>query len=125
MPVTVSRQQRLLLLSLFLLILWPLAALIHGWQWTLLLPCWGLGLWRAWLGASRMSGVLEWDGQWLTWQGRRYQLGTGSRIWPGVLWLQLVTTERPAIRLWLFSDALASAHYRTLARAIHFSQPTR
>lgn len=125
MPVTVSRQQRLLLLSLFLLILWPLAVLIHGWQWALLLPCWALGLWRAWLGTSRMSGVLEWDGQWLTWQGHRYQLGTGSRIWPGVLWLQLVATERPAIRLWLFSDALAPAHYRTLARAIHCSQPTR
>ncbi|MBL0681626.1 protein YgfX [Aeromonas dhakensis] len=125
MPVTVSRQQRLLLLSLFLLILWPLAALIHGWQWALLLPCWGLGLWRAWLDTSRMTGVLEWDGQWLSWQGNRYQLGAGSRIWPGVLWLQLVAVERPASRLWLFSDALAPAYYRTLARAIHFSQQTR
>lgn len=125
MPVTVSRQQRLLLLSLFLLILWPLAALIHGWQWALLLPCWGLGLWRAWLDTCRMTGVLEWDGQWLSWQGNRYQLGAGSRIWPGVLWLQLVALERPASRLWLFSDALAPAHYRTLARAIHFSQQTR
>lgn len=125
MPVTVSRQQRLLLLSLFLLILWPLAALIHGWQWALLLPCWALGLWRAWLDTSRMTGVLEWDGQWLSWQGNRYQLGAGSRIWPGVLWLQLVAVERPASRLWLFADALAPAHYRTLARAIHFSQPIR
>ncbi|HHQ4565733.1 TPA: protein YgfX [Aeromonas hydrophila] len=125
MPVTVSRQQRLLLLSLFLLILWPLAALIHGWQWALLLPCWALGLWRAWHSAGSAAGLLEWDGQWLTWQGHRYQLGVGSRIWPGVLWLQLVAAERPAIRLWLFSDALVPAHYRTLARAIHLSQPTR
>lgn len=83
MPVTVSRQQRLLLLSLFLLILWPLAALIHGWQWALWLPCWGLGLWRAWLDTNRMTGVLEWDGQWLSWQGNRYQLGRAAASGPG------------------------------------------
>ncbi len=125
MPVIPSRQQRVLLLILFLLLLWPVASLIHGWQWALLLPCWLAGLWLAWQGASRMAGLLEWDGQWLVWQGYRYQLGARSRVLPGVLWLQLVANDRPDAPLWLFSDALAPEHYRALARAIRLTPPAR
>lgn len=33
MPVIASRQQRLLLCILFLLLLLPVASLIQGWQW--------------------------------------------------------------------------------------------
>ena len=123
MTVHPSRHQQCLLVVLFLLLLWPVAGLIAGWQWALLLPVWLVALWLAWQGAGRMAGLLEWDGQWLVWQGYRYQLGTRSRVLPGVLWLQLVASDRPYARLWLFSDALAPEHYRALARAIRLTPP--
>ena len=123
MTVHPSRHQQCLLVVLFLLLLWPVAGLIAGWQWALLLPVWLVALWLAWQGAGRMAGLLEWDGQWLVWQGYRYQLGTRSRVLPGVLWLQLVASDRPDARLWLFSDALAPEHYRALARAIRLTPP--
>lgn len=125
MPVILSRQQRVLLLILFLLLWWPVASLIHGWQWALWLPCWLTGGWLAWRCSRRNAGTLVWDGQWLEWQGNRYQLGTRSRILPGALWLQLVANDRPDARLWLFSDALAPEHYRALARAIRLTPPAR
>lgn len=125
MTVHPSRHQQCLLVVLFLLLLWPVAGLIAGWQWALLLPIWLVALWLAWQGAGRMAGLLEWDGQWLVWQGYRYQLGTRSRVLPGVLWLQLVASDRPYARLWLFSDALAPEHYRALARAIRLTPPAR
>ncbi|MEN9583672.1 MAG: hypothetical protein RLZZ616_678 [Pseudomonadota bacterium] len=125
MPVILSRQQRVLLLILFLLLWWPVASLIHGWQWALWLPCWLTGGWLAWRRSRRNAGTLVWDGQWLEWQGNRYQLGTRSRILPGALWLQLVASDRPDARLWLFSDALAPEHYRALARAIRLTPPAR
>ena len=125
MPVILSRQQRVLLLILFLLLWWPVASLIHGWQWVLWLPCWLTGGWLAWRRSRRNAGTLVWDGQWLEWQGNRYQLGTRSRILPGALWLQLVANDRPDTRLWLFSDALAPEHYRALARAIRLTPPAR
>ncbi|WP_461603614.1 protein YgfX [Aeromonas salmonicida] len=125
MTVHPSRHQQCLLVVLFLLLLWPVAGLIAGWQWALLLPVWLVALWLAWQGAGRMAGLLEWDGQWLVWQGYRYQLGTRSRVLPGVLWLQLVASDRPYARLWLFSDALAPEHYRALARAIRLTPPAR
>ncbi|WP_287147138.1 protein YgfX [Aeromonas sp.] len=125
MPVILSRQQRVLLLILFLLLWWPVASLIHGWQWVLWLPCWLTGGWLAWRRSGRNAGTLVWDGQWLEWQGNRYQLGTRSRILPGALWLQLVANDRPDARLWLFSDALAPEHYRALARAIRLTPPAR
>ena len=123
MPVIPSRRQRMLLLALFLLSLWPVATLIHGWQWGLFLPCWLLGLWLAWRPVTQGSHVLCWDGEWLAWQGRRHRLDDRSRILPGVLWLRLVTEEGAERHLWLFSDALAPEHYRTLARAIHLTAP--
>jgi toxin CptA len=123
MPVIVSRQQRRLLFILFLLLLWPTASLIQGWQWWLFLPCWLAGLWLAWRRSQRVCGELVWDGEWLDWQGRRYRLGSRSRILPGVLWLRLQGEEGAETRLWLFSDALAPEHYRALARAIHLAPP--
>lgn len=123
MPVIVSRQQQMLLLPFFMLLLWPAASLIQGWQWGLFLPCWLTGLWLAWRRTGRICGVLVWDGEWLEWQGRRYRLGARSRILPGVLWLRLQEAGRPEVHLWLFSDALAPEHYRALARAIHLAPP--
>ena len=125
MTVHPSRHQQCLLVVLFLLLLWPVAGLIAGWQWALLLPIWLVALWLAWQGASRMAGLLEWDGQCLVGQGYRYQLGAHSRVLPGGLWLQLVASDRPVARLWLFSDALAPEHYRALARAIRLTPPAR
>ena len=115
MPVIASRQQRLLLCILFLLLLLPVASLIQGWQWGLFLPVWGLGLWRALRRHPAASGVLVREGVWHRWQGPR------RRILPGVLWLRLKTVEGSEGQLWLFSDALAPAHYRALARAIHLA----
>lgn len=122
MPVTTSRRQRLLLCTLFLLLLWPTARLIQGWQWGLFLLCWGLGLW---LAVRRVAAGehLVWDGEWLTWQGARHRVDPGSRILPGVLWLRLSPERGPVRHLWLCSDALAPEHYRTLARAIHLAAP--
>ena len=107
MPVIASRQQRLLLCILFLLLLLPVASLIQGWQWGLFLPVWGLSLWRALRRHPAASGVLIWDGEWLEWQGARHRLDSRSRILPGVLWLRLVTEEGAERHLWLFFDALA------------------
>ncbi len=121
MPVIPSRRQRLLLLALFLLLFWPVAALIHGWQWGLFLPCWLLGLWLAWRPVAQGRDLLLWDGEGLGWQGRRHRLDDRSRILPGVLWLRLVTEEGAERHLWLFFDALAPEHYRALARAIHLA----
>ncbi|MBL0496741.1 hypothetical protein JD514_06325 [Aeromonas caviae] len=121
MPVIASRQQRLLLCILFLLLLLPVASLIQGWQWGLFLPVWGLSLWRALRRHPAASGVLVWDGEWLEWQGARHRLDPRSRILPGVLWLRLKTVEGSEGQLWLFSDALSPAHYRALARAIHLA----
>lgn len=124
MPVSVSRQQQCLLCILFFLSLWPAASLIQGWLWGLLLPCWLTGLWFAWRRTLDVCGELVWDGDWLDWQGRRYRLAPHSRILPGVLWLRLQGEVGSEGQLWLFSDALAPEHYRTLARAIHLA-PSR
>ncbi|MGY3944998.1 protein YgfX [Aeromonas tecta] len=121
MPVIVSRQQRRLLFILFLLLLWPTASLIQGWQWGLFLPCWLTGLWLTWRRSQRVFGELVWDGEWLDWQGQRYRLGSRSRILPCVLWLRLQGEAGVETPLWLFSDALAPEHYRALARAIHLA----
>lgn len=125
MTVHPSRHQRYLLVALFLLLLWPVAGLITGWQWALLLPIWLVALWLSWRTLVEPPLELVWDGQWLQWQGRRYQLGKKSRILPGVLRLVLCPEpqESRAVsprQLWLFSDALPPEHYRLLARAIHF-----
>lgn len=63
MPVIPSRRQRLLLLALFGLLLWPTASLIQGWQWGLFLPCWLLGLWLAWRPVTQGRQALLWDGE--------------------------------------------------------------
>ncbi|WP_337075193.1 protein YgfX [Aeromonas veronii] len=125
MTVHPSRHQQCLLVVLFLLLLWPVAGLIAGWQWALLLPVWLAALWLSWRSLAAPPFELGWDGQWLQWQGRRYQLDKKSRILPGVLRLALCPepegSESASPRqLWLFSDALSPEHYRLLARAIHF-----
>ncbi|MGU5655384.1 protein YgfX [Aeromonas allosaccharophila] len=126
MTVHPSRHQKCLLVALFLLLLWPVAGLIAGWQWALLLPVWLVALWLSWRALAEPPSELVWDGLWLQWQGRRYQLGKKSRILPGVLRLVLCPEpqESGAVssprQLWLFSDALPPEHYRLLARAIHF-----
>lgn len=122
MPVLVSRRQLCLLSLIFLLLLWPAASLVQGWQWGLFLPCWLLGFWLAWRRARSVEGELILDGDWLDWQGRRYRLDSRrSRILPGVLWLRLTAEDMPESQLWLFADALDPEHYRTLARAIHLT----
>ena len=125
MTVRLSRHQQCLLVALFLLLLWPVAGLIAGWQWALLLPVWLVSLWLSWRALAEPPFELIWDGQWLQWQGRRYQLGKKSRILPGVLRLVLCPEPQESEpvsprQLWLFSDALPPEHYRLLARAIHF-----
>lgn len=120
-----SRHQQSLLVALFLLLLWPVAGLIAAWQWALLLPVWLVALWLSWRALVEPPFELIWDGQWLQWQGGRYQLGKKSRILPGVLRLVLCPdpqgTEPASLQqLWIFSDALPPEHYRLLARAIHF-----
>ena len=116
MTVHPSRHQQYLLVALFLFLLWPVAGLIAGWQWA---------LWLSWRALAAPPFELVWDGQWLQWQGRRYQFDKKSRILPGVLRLALCPDpqESGAVsprQLWLFSDALPPEHYRLLARAIHF-----
>ncbi|MGU5681153.1 protein YgfX [Aeromonas allosaccharophila] len=125
MQVHPSRHQQSLLVALFLLLLWPVAGLIAGWQWALLLPVWLVALGLSWRALAKPPFELIWDGQWLQWQGGRYQLGKKSRILPGVLRLVLCPepqgTESASLQqLWVFSDALPPEHYRLLARAIHF-----
>ncbi|ATL95008.1 hypothetical protein CK911_00095 [Aeromonas sp. CU5] len=125
MQVHPSRHQQSLLVALFLLLLWPVAGLIAAWQWALLLPVWLVALWLSWRALVEPPFELIWDGQWLQWQGGRYQLGKKSRILPGVLRLVLCPdpqgTEPASLQqLWIFSDALPPEHYRLLARAIHF-----
>ncbi len=120
-----SRHQQSLLVALFLLLLWPVAGLIAAWQWALLLPVWLVALGLSWRALAKPPFELIWDGQWLQWQGGRYQLGKKSRILPGVLRLVLCPdpqgTEPASLQqLWIFSDALPPEHYRLLARAIHF-----
>jgi toxin CptA len=120
-----SRHQQMLLVALFLLLLWPVAGLIAGWQWALLLPVWLVALCFSWRTLAAPPFELIWDGQWLQWQGCRYQLGKQSRTLPGVLRLSLFpdpqgTGSASPRQLWLFSDALPPEHYRLLARAIHF-----
>ena len=53
MTVHPSRHQQYLLVALFLLLLWPVAGLIAGWQWALLLPVWLVALWLSWRCARR------------------------------------------------------------------------
>lgn len=125
MTVHPSRHQQCLLVALSLLLLWPVAGLIAGWQWALFMPLWLLALGLSWRALAVPPFELEWDGQWLLWQGERYQLGRGSRTLPGVLRLLLCPDSsgaEPAAprQLWLFSDALPPEHYRLLARAINF-----
>jgi len=66
--------------------------------------------------ANRRRLTLEWVDNRLYWQQRRYELGSGSRIGPGFLWLDL-QGARPC-RLWIFADSLAPQEYRRLARYI-------
>ncbi|PJG59671.1 protein YgfX [Aeromonas cavernicola] len=130
MMVHPSRRQRALLVALYLLLLWPVASLINGWQWALLIPVWLVALSFSWHALVWRPFELVWDGQWLTWQGSRYQLDPRSRILPGVLRLVLCpepVDDQPmgaaaqmSPPLWIFSDALLPEHYRQLARAIHF-----
>lgn len=82
MTVHPSRHQQCLLVALFLLLLWPVAGLIAGWQWALLLPVWLVALWLSWRTLAEPPFELVWDGQWLQWQGCRYQLDKKSRILP-------------------------------------------
>ncbi|WP_421201301.1 protein YgfX [Aeromonas enteropelogenes] len=120
MTVHPSRHQRIWLLALFLLLLWPVAMLIDGWRWALFVPCWLVALVLGWRTLPRDAFMLEWDGRWLSWQGARYQLGPGSRTLPGVLRLSLLPEQGAPCILWICSDSLPPAHYRLLARAIHF-----
>ena len=66
--------------------------------------------------ANRRRFTLEWVDNSLYWQQRRYELGGGSRVGPGFLWLDL-QGSRPC-RLWIFADSLAPQEYRRLARYI-------
>ena len=60
MTVHPSRHQQYLLVALFLLLLWPVAGLIAGWQWALLLPVWLVALWLSWPSArSSLSGMVS------------------------------------------------------------------
>ncbi|MGL4251843.1 MAG: protein YgfX [Aeromonas sp.] len=120
-----SRHQQYVLVALFLLLLWPAAGLIGGWQWLLLLPVWLVALWQSWRALAVPVFELVWDGQRVQWQGRSHQLGSRSRILPGILRLSLSPESQDAApesprTLWLFSDAVSAEHYRLLARAIHF-----
>lgn len=123
MTVHPSRHQRILLVGIFLLLLWPVAMLIDGWRWALFVPCWLVALMLGWRALPRDAFTLSWDGRWLSWQGDRYQLGRESRILPGVLRLSLLPEQGAPRTLWLCSDSLPPAHYRLLARAIHFLSP--
>jgi len=120
MTVHPSRHQQYLLVALYLLLLWPVASLIRDWQWALLFPVWLVAFWLSWRTLAEPPFELVWDGQWLQWQGRRYQLGKQSRILPGVLRLSLCPEQGTPRQLWLFSDSLPPAHYRLLARTIQF-----
>jgi toxin CptA len=85
MPVIPSRQQRLLLCILFLLLLLPVASLIQGWQWGLFLPVWGLSLWRALCRAIRRRAACSSGMGSGSLAGARHRLDPRSRILPGAL----------------------------------------
>lgn len=111
-----SWRHRFLLLGGHLLV----AAL--SWEW--LPQSYGLGcllilavsLGYAWYQASRRRFTLEWVDNSLHWQQQRYELGAGSRVGPGFLWLDLQGAQ--PCRLWIFVDSLAPQEYRRLARNI-------
>jgi len=111
-----SWRHQLLLLAGHLLV----AALSSEW----LPKSYGLGcllilavsLGYAWYQASRRRLTLEWVDNTLYWQQRRYELGMGSRIGPGFLWLDLQGPQ--PCRLWIFADSLEPQEYRHLARHI-------
>ena len=78
MTVHPSRHQQCLLVALFLLLLWPVAGLIAGWQWALLLPVWLVSLWLSWRSLAEPPFELIWDGQWLQWQAIGPATGSGT-----------------------------------------------
>lgn len=106
----------------FLLLAGHLLVAALSWEW--LPQSYGLGcllilavsLGYAWYQASRRRFTLEWVDNSLHWQQRRYELGAGSRVGPGFLWLDLQGAQ-PS-RLWIFVDSLAPQEYRRLARNI-------
>lgn len=111
-----SGWHQLLLLAGYLLV----AAL--SWEW--LPKSYGLGcllilavsLSYSLYQANRRRFTLEWVDDGLYWQQRRYALGSGSRVGPGFLWLDLQGPQ--PCRLWIFADSLAPPEYRRLARYI-------
>ncbi|MGL5949593.1 MAG: protein YgfX [Aeromonas sp.] len=125
-----SRQQRLVLVGVFVLLLYPCSQLLSGWHWWLFGPLWGGMLYAAW---RRLPA--PWQGQWATpWLilgGVRYRLAPSSRVLPGVLRLCLLaedTPEGPACgtirrEVWLWRDSVAEAPYRALARFILWALP--
>lgn len=114
-----SRQHQLLLLAGHLLV----AAL----SWVWLPDARGIGcimalsasLGYSWYQASQRRFTLEWSARTLYWQQRRYELGAGSRVGPGFVWLDLQGED--SCRLWIFVDSLPSPEYRRLARMIALS----
>jgi hypothetical protein len=112
-----SRLHQLILLVGHLLLAALMWGTLHGqyWLWWLLILmascCYAL------LQSRRWRGILELEGETLRWQEHSYQLGAGSRIGLGFLWLDL--TGPYAVRLWIFIDSVNSADYRRLARHVN------
>ena len=82
MMVHPSRHQQCLLVALFLLLLWPVAGLIAGWQWALLLPVWLVALWLSWRALAEPPFELVWDGQWLPPAGASHPLSAVPALMP-------------------------------------------
>ncbi len=112
-----SRLHQLILLVGHLLLAALMWGTLHGqyWFWWLLILmgscCYALRRSRRW------RGILELEGETFRWQDQSYQLGAGSRIGPGFLWLDL--TGPYAVRLWIFVDSVNSTDYRRLARHVN------
>ena len=107
--------QQILLLGhlLLLLLLWNW---LHGLYWNWFLVGTLLSLGYALYQARLRRFTLGWQGEEISYQGSRYQLGPHSRVGYGFLWLQLL--DEKSHTLWLFSDALSPDDYRYLARLI-------
>ena len=107
--------QQILLLGhlLLLLLLWNW---LHGLYWNWFLVGTLLSLGYALYQARLRRFTLGWQGEEISYQGSRYQLGPHSRVGYGFLWLQLL--DEKSHTLWLFSDGLSPDDYRYLARLI-------
>lgn len=113
------RHQEILLLGHLLLValMW-LSLHGHYWPWLLCLLfaslCYGL------YQARHRHFTIEIRGDQILWHGALHNIGKGSKVGPGFVWLVLDGPH--AERWWLFADSMLAADFRLLAQRIQLLQ---